>query len=222
MMIQKTFNNNREVIMVMDSKEMINNYIDEMVDAKIIALSKSPFAKIDKESIRKECEKKVYNEIDKHVTKEKKILSELPSLLKEDNPHLADQIGSKDKDFLEQIKELGMNWYEKQNFTKAKSYFVFLSKTERENPEFWLLRGMAEHSLHELPEALASYAFALELAPNYSYAHLQLIKCLIAMQELNSAREQFEPFMHDLDEKQKKILESDVNSVKEFLFAKAA
>lgn len=222
--------------MTLNPQEMLNDYINEMVDNKIIALSKSPLVKIDKQAIRKECENAVFSELSEQMTKELQNLTQFTSLLKDDDPQLFKDLtetiekidkhetfAPPDKPVLERLQEIGTQWYEKNEWAKAESYFVFLAKTDPENPQVWLLRGMAEHNLQEYPNALASYAYALMLAPQYAYAHVQLIKCLIAMKEMDSAKERYELFMNEFNSNEKNdFIGSQIENLKEFLFIKAA
>lgn len=195
-------------------EDLLNQEIDKLVDEKVFALSKSPLVKIDKEKIRNEMEAYVYEELVHEGKHNREVIQKLIEHLKEDNPQLYDKIFNVLSTLtrsstniklkttgtdLAELKAVGIDWMEKGNEEKAYECFLTLTLVDTENAEVWLLRGMAEHNQHDYSNARTSYVCALTLAPQYTYAYLQLMKCLIAAENKLAAEECYKLFLKEVD-----------------------
>lgn len=208
-----------------NAQALLVKEIDEMIDKKVVSLnSRFPSQKVDKESIKKQCEEALGQEIRKNLVEscDENIL--FFEQLKIDNPELeksirntlkekaptsekiqsiddlakfSDAIPSQQE--IQALNDMGMNYFNNENWSKACLYFTFLSHVEMNNPVSWVLRGMSEHNIGQYDKALHSYATALTFAPQYVFAHVQLMKSLMASNQMSLAQKYYDEFLHRID-----------------------
>ncbi len=224
--------------------KLFNDEIEKMSDAKIVSLTKLPGAKIDKDAIKNECKNLLIKQIEKMVTVNADNFNAFYDQLKMDNLNLYSKIidSTKDKvghegkisllesglasdiklesEDLMELQNLGMQWFKKEDWHKAYLYFSFLAAVERNDPVHFALKGMAAQNLGQFAEALGLYDDAIALAPQYEVAQIQKIKCLIAANQTEEAKHQYDLFSsmsHTTDE----FLVSELASIKN-AFSKVA
>lgn len=217
----------------------IHDQIDEMVDEKIVARS-AKHAKVDRAAVERECEHIYFEDLKKVFEKKVEDKKKFLNYLKHDHHSLFDKIThqTKNVDFqtidevlefehpklqnkeLEELKDIGFNWFEQKDYVKAYAYFSYICQMDQDNPQFWFLKGMAEHNLGHFDEALKSYKHAIILAPHYVAAHVHHMNCLIADHKIDQAKQCFDFFMKEFDYKSlqsNNFVVSNIENIKKIL-----
>lgn len=100
-------------------------------------------------------------------------------------------------DFAE-LYDQGTKWFDEQHFDKAFLYFLFLTSCKSDNFEYWLGKAMCEQSLGKYKDALASYSKVAELNPDFGLTYLQMIECLLLLNQKEDAKELYSLFFQDI------------------------
>lgn len=99
----------------------------------------------------------------------------------------------------ESIYSLGLKHFQEEYFEIAHLYFTFLSLIDSQNPEIWLIKGMAEQNLEKFQDALASYSSAISLAPGNLVTYVQMMELLLLMKRYKEAYHVYETFLREID-----------------------
>lgn len=230
-------------------KSLLSSEIDRLVNLKVQSLSKSSLP-IDEDKIRAECELSVFNQLKNEFHKEFDHTIMFYDQLNKDNTNLYHRIieemtenivgSEKNKSFkdlmaasyvkpkkedLDKVEQIAYSWFEKQHWENASLYFYYLSQVDKDNPIQWLMSGMCQHHLGKFDQALKSYFIATSLAPQNTVAHIQLMRCLIAANHLDMAKQYFAQFLNEFNVeelKKDKYFNSEIEGIKNNLIYKAA
>lgn len=224
--------------------QLLVQEVERMVDEKLHALSKSPMTSVNNEAIIKECQQHILNKYEKKLREVEETCNSFYSYLNHDNPELYNQLKKKFSEIqepnqllenidienlklsaseIEKINSIGLDHFNKKEWSKAYDYFSFISYFDPENPVNWVLKGMAEHNLERFDDAISSYVFATLLAPNYLFAHIYLIKSLIAMKRWDDAKHYFENLLSAVEPKtleEDPFIKEEIVKIKEALSKK--
>lgn len=203
----------------------IKKEIDERADKEEISLNKLGL-KVDREALLKKNRDSLFSSLQDSLKKSLSNLAP-PFLdqLKKDHPKIYEKIdqaierfkieenqsnyetlnairsfsknllGKKD---LEQLHETAELQYSSGFFDIARLYYFFLSFIEASNSENWLLKGISEQQTGFYQDAILSYLTSAQLDLTSILPHLQIIECLLSLDQKESAKEFFKTVKEQL------------------------
>lgn len=225
--------------------ELLTNEIEKKTDDLLISRSKKAANPVDREVIRRQFTREVFNNINDSFDGCCKTAMQFYLQLRQDDDKLYNLIVENIKEnvkvsdepifpetsitlkqkFLDKLQKIGLTWFHHADWQKAHLYFSYLSLFEVGNPVIWVLKGMSEHNLGKYKEAAASYIYALTIAPEYGFAKIQLIKCMIASKHEEDAKKIYQLYFGQTvphSEETDQYIISEMKSIKDYLFARAA
>lgn len=201
----------------------VEKEINREVDEKVMNLMKSPINKIDKDAIYQQVRSEKAGSFQKWIDKEldvcdlfydqlqmddpvlyKKIIQSITEKVDLSDPSkLTQQLVDKsdalfDHDDVEELKKRALDLFLKENWKIANTYLSFLTLVDVNNPRVWVLKGMSDHNLGQFEPAMISYAKAIYLSPEYVFAHIQMMKTLIASHREKEAKLYYDMFIEDI------------------------
>lgn len=202
---------------------MVNRKVHEMTDEIVVKRSNKSAGKIDRAAIQKECEEVYFKELGKELEKELKNFNVFYDFLSHDNHEVFNKIKGivtsklnhsnvesvddllkvstqkPDEKLINELKQIALNAFNKEDFNKAFYYFSYLALVESNNSQFWLLKAMSAHNLNRMDEALKAYDYSIALDPQNLLAHIHRLNGLIKAHQLEKGRHCLEEFVRNFD-----------------------
>lgn len=200
-------------------QQAIDRLIDSAVDAKVTRLMQYGQHNIDISKIRNETEIHILNKIEEEISSKIVGLQNFMGHLEYDAPLLYQRVRSwfvqpsyepnslealrSHSQFVldpvekEQFYSMGMKWFLAKDYSRAISYFDFLSLNDRKNADAWFAKGLAEQMDGKIQEALQSYRDAITAAPQFLTPYVQMMDCMLQLGRRDEACRIYDSFIRD-------------------------
>lgn len=198
--------------------QQIRNSIEDCVYKKINSMRNEKKTASDINVIERECEASFFKEFEAQIKIEQNNCSEFFDQLHQDNTQIYEKIkmhaeqGLRNPNLKEikcqaipsseelaEVYQLGIDWFNKNDFRNAFLYFAYFSIIDSENANAWLARAMTEQNLKRYEDALKSYAISLALNPDNLMTTLNTMNCLILAEHLEEAKQIYEEFTRNVN-----------------------